>query len=226
MKGDAGILKKIMGRQSDELPLTDAARQKLEELKAQKPNTAKFLIKVLGVSKVKKINVTDNDEMEQRILRVVQKDSCMDLFKQVSGIGTEAMSHEQFMNYKFEKKSKEITLSKIRILMNLKIITGYTIVNSILKKIEVQKDLLVLDVQLGKEVFLGAEFSMSNLPASFRYYDPILRIIQKKLKPSRTRYFMNQKQLARVMRTKSMSYQLLKQAGLKEGEHDKKLVIR
>lgn len=50
------------------------------------------------------------------------------------------------MNYKFQKKTRELILGQIRIMMNMKIISGEVYVNSVIKKIDFEKDLLILDI--------------------------------------------------------------------------------
>ena len=65
----------------------------------------------------------------------------------------------------------------------MRIINGNIYLKSILSKIDLYKELLILDVQLGISVYLCGEFNMNNLPVSFRYYDPIFRIITKNLDP-------------------------------------------
>lgn len=111
------------------------------------------------MTKTEKINEDVNKDKEERIKKVVAKDNCMDLFKNFSSAGCEKMSHEQFMSYKFQKKTRELILSQLRIMMNMKIISGEVYVNSMLKKIDLEKELLILDIALGMEVFLGAEFN-------------------------------------------------------------------
>ena len=73
----------------------------------------------------------------------------------------------------------------------MKIISGDIYNRSIISKIELQKQLLILDIQLGISVYLNDEFNMNQFPLSYRYYDPILRIILKKLNPQRQSYYRN-----------------------------------
>ena len=144
--------------------------------------------------RVEQINVDQNLEKERRIKRIVQKDQCLDIFKDAQDGAdhpTKSMNHKQFMKYKFERKSRELVLNKLKIMINLKLVGGIIYVNSLLKKIELSKELLILEIQQGKEVFLGPEFNQSTLPASFRYYDSILRIVQKMLAPNRRQYYLN-----------------------------------
>ena len=109
--------------------------------------------------------------------------------------------------------------------MNLRVINGEIYVKSILSKIELLKELLLLDVELGSSVYLCDEFNMNDLPLSFRYYDPILRIIIKKLNPKRERFYLDQKHLAKMFFDNSTKQQLLKHIGFKKDIMEPKLEI-
>lgn len=216
-----GVLKKILMKNIDKYKLQTEAQKNIEALKRQRPRRQKIEIKVLGVTMSKKINVEENEEKEKRIGKLIQKDNCQNIFKDMgNGSGVDSMTHQQYVNYKFEKKTKEIILNKIRLLMNMKIISGDIFVKSIISKIEILKELLILDVQLGMAVYLCDEFNMNQLPLSFRYYDPILRIILKGLNPQRQRFYMDQKHLAKMFHEQSTHQQFLKVLGLKEDKDE------
>lgn len=46
------------------------------------------------------------------------------------------------------------------------------------KLLQMRLDLFVNEVSLGASVIIPQEFRISNLPQSFRFYDPILVILQ------------------------------------------------
>ena len=50
--------------------------------------------------------------------------------------------------------------------------------NAILERGKLTKELLVQEVEQGGEVSIPQELSQQGLPLSFRYYDPILAIMQ------------------------------------------------
>lgn len=154
------------------------------------------------------------------------KNNCMDIFKNFGGIGQQSMNHTQYINYKFQKRSREYILSKMRLFMNMKIVRGEVYLDCILKKVDLSRDILILDIQLGKEVFMDSEFNMNQLPASYRYYDPILRIVQKKIKPSRRTFFLVQKQIASMFHHQSVPRQIMKKVGLKEDEDNKMFTLK
>jgi len=67
--------------------------------------------------------------------------------------------------------------------MNMKLIGGLIYVQAILKRIQIAKDLMIIELEQGNEVLISKELSQDDLPLSFRYYDSILRIIQRKINP-------------------------------------------
>jgi hypothetical protein len=73
-------------------------------------------------------------------------------------------------------------------MINLKLIKGPRYIESILKKIELVKDLFLIDLELGEEVIIPKELSMDMLPQSFRYYDYILLMVQEKATQDRRQF--------------------------------------
>ena len=100
----------------------------------------------------------------------------------------------------------------------MNIISGEIFVKSIINKIELLKELLLLDIQFGIAVHLCDELNMNQLPLSFRYYDPILRIILKKLNPLRQTYYQNQKNLSNMLHFNTNSIKLLQCFGFDTGQ--------
>jgi hypothetical protein len=43
----------------------------------------------------------------------------------------------------------------------------------LLRLVEVQKELFVLDVEQGNEIFVPKSLSLDQYPKSFQYYDPL-----------------------------------------------------
>ena len=63
-------------------------------------------------------------------------------------------------------------------IIRLKAVRGPIYLNAILERARFKKKLLVQEVELGAEISIPQELSQKSLPLSFRYYDPILAIIQ------------------------------------------------
>lgn len=56
--------------------------------------------------------------------------------------------------------------------------TGIFYLMGILKYIEIVKEIFIMEMQYGNVVIIPKELSQDHFPQSFRYYDPIIRIIQ------------------------------------------------
>ena len=65
-------------------------------------------------------------------------------------------------------------------MINMKLITGPRFIETILKKLELVKELFLMDLEITEEVLIPKELSQDMLPYSYRYYDYILLLIQEK----------------------------------------------
>jgi hypothetical protein len=65
----------------------------------------------------------------------------------------------------------------------MKLFHGPLFIKTCLKKKQICKELFTLRLEDGSEVFIPKDLSLDFLPSSFRYYDPLLQIVQQNLKP-------------------------------------------
>lgn len=72
-------------------------------------------------------------------------------------------------------------LQKLKLVLGLKSLPGILYVRALLHKIEISKQIFVMDVQDGQEVFILRELSQQQFPLSFRYYDPLILIVQERM---------------------------------------------
>ena len=63
--------------------------------------------------------------------------------------------------------------------------------------------MLIIEIELGREVLLANELSQDNLPMSFSYYDSIIRYVQSNITPERRDYYNLRTQLAEVYSMKN-----------------------
>ena len=56
-------------------------------------------------------------------------------------------------------------------------VKGLLLVKTILKRIQLSKQLFMLEIEQGNEVFIPQDLSQDQFPISFWYYDSILKII-------------------------------------------------
>lgn len=66
---------------------------------------------------------------------------------------------------------------------------GQLFIRAMLKRIELQKEMLLIEIELGREVLLANELSQDKLPMSFTYYDSIIRFIQSNITTERRDYY-------------------------------------
>lgn len=76
---------------------------------------------------------------------------------------------------------------------------GVTYINSILTRLEIVREKFIMELQNGVAVFIPPDLSQDNLPASYRYYDPIIRIIQENMSGPTQKMMGNQKCLLNKM---------------------------
>ena len=76
---------------------------------------------------------------------------------------------------------REGILLKLTMILGAKCLRGILFVEALLEKIKVIKDVFLHQIEAGAEVYIPRELSQDPLPASYRYYDPILAIISENL---------------------------------------------
>jgi hypothetical protein len=110
---------------------------------------------------------------------------CADIFKNASCESNATKSkirmHEKKTNKKYFKDRRiknetEIKLSKLKLVLGLKSLKGMLFIRALLQKIELSKQIFVMEVQEGQEVHICQDLSQQHLPNSFRYYDPLISI--------------------------------------------------
>lgn len=70
---------------------------------------------------------------------------------------------------------------KFNMAIKLRSLKGKTLLIAMLRRIELAKELFMLEVETGKEVFIPVELSEDHFPNSMRYYDPIMAIVQENI---------------------------------------------
>ena len=76
---------------------------------------------------------------------------------------------------------------------NLKAFVGYgqcTYLEICLKEIQLVKELFVLDLEQGHEVMIPSQLDQNNLSLSFKFYDPILKLILESCSRNKKEFFI------------------------------------
>jgi hypothetical protein len=96
----------------------------------------------------------------------------------------------QISRYKIRRSFLLKQYNKVKMLMDLRILKGLFFIEILLRRIKLAKQIFVLDVEQGQEVFIPKDLSQVNMPMSFRYYDPIIKIILKKMSVESRQFFV------------------------------------
>ena len=62
-------------------------------------------------------------------------------------------------------------------------------IRAVLEKIHYSKQLFTFEIEDDAEVFIPQDLSQSGLPISFRYYDPLILMVQDYMSVERQSYF-------------------------------------
>lgn len=145
---------------------------------------------------------------------VISKDKSEDMFKDCLYDTSQNILKEdiqKWVRYKFNRFRHEKNIKKIKNLLGSKILMGPRFLMGLIRMYQLKKQIFILEFELGNEVLIPEALSQDNLPLSFRYYDPIIQLIQMKLSMQRREFFKVKKQLAIVFnKTLSMEAQLKK----------------
>jgi hypothetical protein len=60
------------------------------------------------------------------------------------------------------------------LITKLKAVQGITFIQTIIKRINLQKEIFILNIEIGLETVIPHDLEINQLSISFRYYDPIL----------------------------------------------------
>lgn len=116
----------------------------------------------------------------------------------------------------------ETQIKKIRNLLKSKVIIGPRYIMAWLKIYTLVKQSFLLNFEQGNEVMIPEELSQDDMPLSFRYYDPIIILIQERLSYNKREYFKVKKQLGLLFDKKLSLRNQVKELMKVGNEHKKK----
>tara|TARA_B110000285_G_C15093130_1_gene600289 strand:- start:1459 stop:1806 length:348 start_codon:yes stop_codon:yes gene_type:complete len=99
------------------------------------------------------------------------------------------MSQAKIVNYKHQKKFKSDHYSKLVLLQKFKVLKGMNYIVAALTKIKLQKEMFVLELEMGHEVFIPKELQIDNYPISYQFYDSIINHTQSTASVETKEYF-------------------------------------
>jgi len=84
--------------------------------------------------------------------------------------------------------------------ISMKAVRKLEYVLCLIKRIEIAKQLFVIDIEQGTEVFIPPDLRMNTFPLSFQFNDPILMIIHSRMSDDRKEYFIKKNQILEEFR--------------------------
>lgn len=108
------------------------------------------------------------------------KTKCCDVFNDV--IVDDIQMYEQRsgrvkLQMKFKRMQMTSQLTKVKFMLGVGGLTDLFYLKAVLRKIQLQKAMFVLELEQGQEVYVPNELSCDTYPQGFRYYDPIIQIV-------------------------------------------------
>ena len=91
---------------------------------------------------------------------------------------------------------KELIM-KIQLALQCHLLIDYFYIKAYLIKIELTKQLFVLELEQGQEVLIPSDLAQLDLPWSYRFYDPIMSNVDARLSRDVKQYYNLQAQYAK-----------------------------
>lgn len=97
---------------------------------------------------------------------MLKNDKCSDIFKNVKQHCSdyEVISYKDALNYKFALKRFNMTLNRLKMVINMKLAEGDVFIKLVLQRIEINRKLFMLDIELGRATFIVKDLSMDHFP--------------------------------------------------------------
>lgn len=131
-----------------------------------------------GKTKTHKINQLTNLQKASGNVELMCKTRATDLFLQMGNDGAadllRTINYRDIVKYNQQKEKLVKLYSKLKVVINLKAVTGIMMLKALITKIKVAKQIFVLEIEQMKEAYIPNELSNDNLPSSFWFYDACL----------------------------------------------------
>jgi hypothetical protein len=98
----------------------------------------------------------------QKIKKMTNKNSCIDMFKDVVVNDVPLFDDKTFKNFLQYKMNNNFLLDqyeKLNLILNFRAVRGLTFLKLLLKRIEMAKEVFVLNIEQGEEVFIMKDLS-------------------------------------------------------------------
>lgn len=119
---------------------------------------------------------------------MLNKNKCADIFFDLEKT-IDKKNLKSYLKYKYKLNNAVRQFQKLLCLRSLRCLNGELFIHVTLEMIRLSKQIFVHQIEQGQSVFIPKQLSQDGLPMSFRFYDPILRIIQSHCRDGRKEYF-------------------------------------
>lgn len=143
-----------------------------------------FTVVKNGVSRTITIDLHKNEELMRNVQKMNMSKKCADIFKNVviqkDQEKIRMYSHKNNNKFFRDKRLRNeliMNISKLKLILGMRSITGMIYIRALLDKINYVKKLFTYQIEDDAEVFIPVDLSQSGLPISFRYYDPLILIV-------------------------------------------------
>ena len=113
-------------------------------------------------------------------------------------------------------------LNRLDLIYRLGLVSKVQLIQVLLQRIKFVKQLFVIELEYGKEVAIPSALSQTNMPSSFRFYDPIIKIAQQRVSVAKQKKLKMQQSLIKHL---SDQYSLMGLFGAQKKEQKKKASI-
>ena len=79
--------------------------------------------------------------------------------------------------------------NQIKLLISFNCLKGIHYVRAALMKLKLAKEIFILDMEQGREIYIPDELCIESYPESFRYYDCIIRLVRSALSDDMKQYY-------------------------------------
>ena len=157
--------------------------------------------------------------MMAKLQRITNKNNCFDVFQNTK-INDQRVYPEKpvvgLVNFKIKKLNKESEYRKLKLIRGVGCFNnGLTFIEVLLQQIKLAKELFLLNIAQGDEVIIPQELCQRKLPLSYRFYDPIMRLVQQDLNGNMKQFFQQQRKFTveRIMQ-EDVSRKVLEDLGI------------
>ena len=88
-------------------------------------------------------------------------------------------------------------INQLNLIINFCVFNRLLYIVCIQKKIQLNKEVLVRDIEQTQDAMIPYVLSQDQYPVSFRFYDPILRIIKNDMSQAKKDWFQRKNQLSK-----------------------------